>query len=318
VVEVLVILDGASEPLNGGAPTSLQRGHTPALDALAARGRLSRLRTVPAGLPVGSEVAIPVLLGWTPAAIVDRGSVEAAAHAIEVPAGSRAWRVDVLGADGRGDPAAALQAQQALRDGAPAHDIHLLAGHRLLVVGDPPMPDAVRIAQLRVWPEGGALAPVLDDTVVVIAARGAAAGAARLMGARVVVPDGATGGADSDLSAKAASAETAIAAGAERVVVHVGGLDAAAHALDADLKVAVLERADRELIAPLAAGVRTAGGSLRVCADHGCDPRTGAHTADPVPCVDWPGTGVDHHRRLTEDAVISAPLIDLTTAPVAA
>src|SRR5204863_7532508 len=65
VVDVLVILDGASEPRHGG-PTSLEAARTPVLDALAGEGTVSSLRTVPDGLPAGSETAIPVLLGWTP------------------------------------------------------------------------------------------------------------------------------------------------------------------------------------------------------------------------------------------------------------
>ena len=104
---IVVILDGASEPLDGMRPTSLEQARTPVLDALARAGELSRVRTVPAGLPAGSEVAIPVLLGWTPAAAVDRGAIEAAAHGIDVPAGERAWRVDVVSDDGAGRAEAA-------------------------------------------------------------------------------------------------------------------------------------------------------------------------------------------------------------------
>jgi len=64
------------------------------LDALAREGAVDTLRTVPAGLPAGSETAIPVLLGWTPPGRVDRGALEAAAREIELAEGERAWRVD--------------------------------------------------------------------------------------------------------------------------------------------------------------------------------------------------------------------------------
>jgi 2,3-bisphosphoglycerate-independent phosphoglycerate mutase len=87
---------------------------------------------------------------------------------------------------------------------------------------------------------------------------------------------------------------------ARRVVVHVGAPDEAAHARDADAKVAAIERADRELLAPLADAVRAAGGTLRVCPDHGCDPRTGRHDADPVPCLTWPASAPDSTARLIE------------------
>jgi 2,3-bisphosphoglycerate-independent phosphoglycerate mutase len=134
---------------------------------------------------------------------------------------------------------------------------------------------------------------------------------AALLGARVVVPDGATGGPSTQLEAKADAALAALAAGAPRVVVHVGGADEAAHVLDAAGKVAFLERADRELIAPLAAALRH--GTLRVCPDHGCDPATGAHDADPVPHLTWRPGGSDRgRRRLTERAVAALDVTDLT------
>jgi 2,3-bisphosphoglycerate-independent phosphoglycerate mutase len=93
--EVLVILDGASEPVGAGA-TSLELARTPALDRLAREGELMRIRTVPPGLAAGSEVAIPALLGWSPTGPVDRGAVEAAARGIPIGRGERAWRVDVV------------------------------------------------------------------------------------------------------------------------------------------------------------------------------------------------------------------------------
>jgi len=304
-----VILDGASEPLAGTQETSLERASTPTLDALARDGSLSRLRTVPAGLAPGSEVAIPVLLGWPPTAPVDRGAIEAAAHGIEVPPGERAWRVDVLGGAGvaaHPDVASIRRAARALRFGAPAHAVHPLGGHRLLLVGPAPLPEAAWAPYLRVWPEGVAVPRTLDATTVVVAARGACAGVARMLGARLVVPEGATGHTDTALAAKASAATEALTAGAPHVVVHAAGADAAAHDRDAGAKVAFLERVDRELIAPLAAAVVRADGRLRVCPDHGCDPATGRHDAHPVPCLTWPRpepSGGSAPRRLTERAV---------------
>jgi 2,3-bisphosphoglycerate-independent phosphoglycerate mutase len=318
--DVLVILDGAGEPLDGARPTSLELARTPALDALARGGTLSRLRTVPVGLPAGSEAAIPVLLGWTPTAPVDRSTIEAAAHGIPVPAGARPWRVDVVDGDGRrADAVTTRRAARALRVGAPGNAVHQLSGHRLLLVGAAPLPDAARAPDLRVWPDGVAVPPTLDATTVMIAARGAGAGVAALLGARVVVPDGATGDPDTDLGAKAAAAIAALEAGAEHLVVHVGGADEAAHALDAAGKVGFLERADRELIAPLAAAVSRAGGSLQVCPDHGCDPATGEHDAHPVPCVTWPAadSASPGTHRLTERCVAGLAVTDLTVNALA-
>jgi 2,3-bisphosphoglycerate-independent phosphoglycerate mutase len=321
---VLVILDGASEPWSPTGSTSLERARTPALDALACAGTLARVRTVPPGLPAGSETAIPVLLGWTPPGRVDRGAIEAAAHAIEVGPGARAWRVDVVDADGRrADDAGARRAAAALRSAAPAHVVHARAGHRLLVVGPEPLPGAARVAPLVPWPEGTVLPRILDTATVVVAARGAAAGIAALLGAHVELPEGATGGTNTDLTAKAAAAVAALHRGASQVVVHVGGADEAAHLLDPAAKVAFLERADRELIAPLAAATARAGGTLRVCPDHGCDPATGAHDAGPVPHLTWRKADLDGARpcpgrRLTERAVAALDVTDAGTIALVA
>jgi 2,3-bisphosphoglycerate-independent phosphoglycerate mutase len=353
VVDVLVILDGASEPLRPGEPTSLELAHTPTLDRLAREGRLTRVRTVAPGLVAGSEAAIPALLGWTPTAPVDRAALEAAAYGIAVRDGERAWRVDVVawpggcnessapggddsqhggvlagaqddpqhggvpagGASGRACAGAVARAAGALHGRMPDHAVHRLRGHRLLLVGPTPLPAAAHAPGLRVWPEGIVPPQVLGPDSVVIGARGAAVGIARLMGAATVVPDGATGLPGSDLAAKAAAALDAIAAGAGRVVVHVGGPDEAAHSRDRCAKVAAIEHADRALLVPLVEAVREAGGTLHVCPDHGCDPLTGEHDSAPVPSVRWrPGDAGSGEGRVTERAVAELAVVDLPSA----
>jgi 2,3-bisphosphoglycerate-independent phosphoglycerate mutase len=312
VVDVLLILDGASEPVGAG-PTSLERARTPVLDRLAREGELTRVRTIAPGLPAGSESAIPALLGWTPVAPLDRGAVEAAAHGVAPGRGERAWRVDVLAPDGRRpDEARASEAARRLRRELPRHRVLRLGGHRLLVCGPPPLPDLPHA--LRAWPAGAIPPRVLDEYTTVVAAAGAAAGLGRLLGAQVVVPPGATGLPDTDLAAKAEAAEQAAGAGATRVVVHVGGADEAAHERDRAAKVAVIERADRELVPQLARLVQVYAGTLRVCPDHGCDPSTGEHDASPVPSVCWsPGARRDEpDARLSERAVASLPVHDAT------
>jgi 2,3-bisphosphoglycerate-independent phosphoglycerate mutase len=275
VVEVLLILDGASEP--SGA--SLAQAWMPHLEALSRSGEVTRLTTVPPGLQPGSESAIPVLLGHTPAAPVDRAAIEAAAHEIDI---DEAWRVDVRAPDGgRADATATAHAAAELR--AAGHQVHHLHGHRLLVAGATPAASDTLI----VWPRGATLPRVLDARTLVIGARGAAIGIARLLGAAVVVADGATGDVDTDLAAKLDAARAGIAEHRDRVVVHVGGADEAAHRRDGAAKVAFLERVDAELIGPLAAAVAEADGTLRICPDHGCDPATGRHDAEPVPHVRW-------------------------------
>ena len=176
--------------------------------------------------------------------------------------------------------------------------------------------------ELFVWPEGVIPERVLDADTVVIGARGAAIGIARLMGARTVIPPRATGRPGSDLAAKAAAALNAIGLGdgrallgggtASRVVVHVGAPDEAAHDRDANAKVAAIEAADRLLLAPLAQALRAHGGTLQVCPDHGCDPATGVHDGAPVPCLLWP-TANASGGRLTERTAAST-----ATEPVVA
>lgn len=308
MVAALLVLDGASEPL-GEPPTSLEQARTPALDVLGRRGALARLRTVAPGLPAGSESALPALLGWTPPWPVDRGLLEAAAAGVVLAPGERAWRVDVVGVGGaRADAERARRVAVRLAGRLPDHRVLTLAGHRLLVAGPQPLPAAVSASGVRVWPQGGALPAVLDRSTVVIAASGAAVGAARLMGASAVSPAGATADTDTDLRAKTIAAVGAIAAGAARVVVHVGAPDAAAHRRDAAAKVAALERIDAELVGPLADAIARAGGTLRVCPDHGCDPATGAHDGAPVPVLDWPGDGRGPRGRLTERTVAGLPV----------
>jgi 2,3-bisphosphoglycerate-independent phosphoglycerate mutase len=250
MVNVLVILDGATD--RAGANLDLEA--MPVLRCLSDQGETEWLDLLDPGVPVGSETAIASLLGWRPGGPVDRGLVEAAARGLHPAPGEHVWRIDV-------------------------------DGHRMLLFGDEPRLRAA--SPVRVWP--AALRPprMLDRSTVVIGAAGAATGLGALMGARTVVPPGATGRPGSDLAAKRAAALEAIEGGAERVVVHVGGPDEAGHARDRKAKAAVLNAADRELIGPLAAAVGERSGRIQVGPDHGCDPETGHHVPGPVPHVTW-------------------------------
>lgn len=247
MVSVLVILDGATDT----EPSSLELADTPALDRLAAEGQTDWVDLLDDGVPVGSETAIASLLGWRPSGAVDRALLEAAARGLQ---GEHVRRVDLDG------------------------------GHRLLVFGETVLECS---AVARIWPPGARPPRILDDRMVVIGAAGAATGLAALMGARVVIPPGATGRPGSDLAAKRRAALSAIEAGAERVVVHVGGADEAGHARDRAGKVAVLAEADHEIVGPLAEAIRSRGGVIEVCPDHGCDPETGMHVGGPVPRTRW-------------------------------
>ncbi len=91
---VIIIPDGAAdapqESLGGRTP--FQAARTPALDALAARGRVGLTNHVPDSLPPGSEVACMSLMGYDP--LVDftgRAPLEAAAQGISL--GPHDWAV---------------------------------------------------------------------------------------------------------------------------------------------------------------------------------------------------------------------------------
>jgi 2,3-bisphosphoglycerate-independent phosphoglycerate mutase len=337
VVAVLVIPDGAAQPLRRDGRTALDAARTPVLDALAATGEVARVAVTPAGLPAGSEAGVPALLGHTPERPLGRGRIDAAGYGVPVPAGLVPWRADVLREDGSRATAGMARMLAAALGGA------WTRGHRLVLfapqgtaptggttIGDSADGASTRAwagtggadgastrawaggatpAGVRVWADGAALPRLLDEATVVVAARGAAAGCARLLGAALVVPPGATGDVDTDLHGKARAALGAIERGAERVVVHVGAPDEAAHRRDAGAKVAALEALDSALLGPLRDAVARAGGTLAVCPDHGTDPRDGSHDAAPVPALRW-GARVSSGgpARMTEAAVADAPV----------
>ena len=369
MVDVLVILDGASEPWRDRVPTSLELARTPALDRLAREGELTRLRTVARGLPPGSEAAIPALLGWTPPAPVDRGALEAAAHGIEVGEGERAWRIDVLPgaalapaarrASGRRSPprgqgrARGRRGARCAREAARHRARDAPSSRRGLAScacaqARPATPCTSSAATGSCSPGRRRCPPPRAGPACASGRRGSSRppSSARTpcSSAPAARPSGRRGSWAPRRSSRPARPGCRAATsprrrtrrsgrssrGAARVVVHVGGPDAAAHARDRAAKVAAIERADRDLIGPLAEAVRRAGGTLTVCPDHGCDPATGEHDAAAVPCVAWAPADASlrrelervfappsSRRRLTERAVAGLPEADLAERALA-
>lgn len=284
---LLLIADGAAATFGSVA--------TPALDHLPHRASLD---TVPDGLPVASEVALPSLLGRWLCAAPARGTVEAAAIGRRLASHEAASRLDLAnGSDEVTDDEAAHDRTAARLGSALGAEVHHLRRGRFLLLhpqrwSEQERRRALREAErvtgssVRLW--GGGPAPTWEpldrSTVVVAAPTGAAAGVARLLGAEVVVPAGATGFADTDLTAKAHAAERLLAADDhDLVVVHVGAIDEAGHARDAHLQRHALTAFDQGLVRPLAATASASGIPLLATADHGTDPRTGRHLGGPVP-----------------------------------
>lgn len=331
---VLVIPDGAAEA-PGNIPTTLESVRPLGINALARRGAVGRVAVTPEGLHAGSETGLPLLLGWTPTGPVSRGRIDAAAYGVPAPDDAIVHRVDLRHADGRPWPELAEAAHTLLvaasRRVADDTMVHALAGHRLLTVGsrEPQLPADDELAAagaargvvgaddpddrpyFKLWPDGATPPPILDDqTVVVCAARSTMAGVARLMGAETVHPSGATGRPETDVAAKARAATALLRDGVATVVVHVGSPDEAGHDHDPQAKRLEIQRIDRDLVAPLAALILDLGATIAVCPDHGTDPRTGRHTAGPVPGVLWgPGVPRSGPEQLTETAVAGEPAV---------
>ena len=113
-------------------------------------------------------------------------------------------------------------------------------------------------------------------------------GIASALGASVIRRRGMTANVDTDLKLKFDCAAEALDEH-DLVMIHVKGADIAAHDRRPDLKVAFLERVDRELgalLEKLEQPIRIA-----VTADHATLSEAGAHGADPVPVLIW-GKGI--------------------------
>lgn len=283
VTALLLIADGAAGTFPAVA--------TPHLDRLPHR---ATLQTVPAGLPVASEVALPSLMGRWLSEAPARGAVEAAAVRRPLGADEAAWRLDIPNlADADEDD----QHRTAARLRTTGTEVRHLRRGRFLLVGprswlaEAPRPWLTAVeralgSSARLWGGGPTpvWAPLERPTAVVAAPTGAAAGVARLLGADTVTPVGTTGFADTDLPAKARAARRLLEAREhELVVVHVGAVDEAGHARDAALQRSALTAFDRELVGPMTIAAREVGVPLMVTADHGTDPSTGLHVGGLAP-----------------------------------
>lgn len=96
---VFLVADGmAGWPIPGlGDRTTLQAAVTPTMDRLAPRSVLGLCRTVPPGMPPGSDVANMSLLGYDPATHhTGRGPIEAAAQGLELEPDDLVWRMNLV------------------------------------------------------------------------------------------------------------------------------------------------------------------------------------------------------------------------------
>jgi len=97
----VVVLQGdgmADEPIPDlGGRTPLEHARTPNLDHMAARGILGLTRTIPRGLPPGSDVGTMSILGYDPARYhTGRSPIEAASMGVELGPEDVAFRCNLV------------------------------------------------------------------------------------------------------------------------------------------------------------------------------------------------------------------------------
>jgi len=96
---VLLVPDGmADEPQAAlGGKTPLEAAETPVMDALARGGTCGLARTVPDGMPPGSDVANLAVLGYDPAAVFSgRSPLEAASIGVELGPDDVSYRLNLV------------------------------------------------------------------------------------------------------------------------------------------------------------------------------------------------------------------------------
>ena len=95
---VLVIGDGMADfPVEAlGGRTPLAAAHKPVIDDLAKRGTVSTVRTVPEGVPAGSDTAILSIFGYDPRKVyTGRSPLEAAGSGVRMQPGNISFRCNL-------------------------------------------------------------------------------------------------------------------------------------------------------------------------------------------------------------------------------
>jgi 2,3-bisphosphoglycerate-independent phosphoglycerate mutase len=96
---VIIVPDGAAdEPLEQfGNKTALEAAETPNMDEISKRGRLGLVRTIPANMEAGSDVAQMSLLGYDPRRCYSgRAPIEAVARNIKLAADDWVFRCNLV------------------------------------------------------------------------------------------------------------------------------------------------------------------------------------------------------------------------------
>ena len=95
---LFLVADGMGGwPGEVGGATAMEAATTPEMDAMARQGMVGLARTIPPGMPPGSDVANMSLLGFDPAEHhTGRGPIEAAAQGLELANDDLVWRCNLV------------------------------------------------------------------------------------------------------------------------------------------------------------------------------------------------------------------------------
>lgn len=95
---LFLVADGMGGwPGESGAHTAMEAASTPVMDKMAREGTAGLARTIPQGMPPGSDVANMALLGFDPAAHhTGRGPIEAAAQGLQLADDDLVWRCNLV------------------------------------------------------------------------------------------------------------------------------------------------------------------------------------------------------------------------------
>ena len=98
---VFVVGDGMADVPNTalGGKTPLMSARCPRMDVLAGQSGVRMARTIPEGLPAGTETAMPLIAGYGTDVLTGRGPMEAAGMGVVLPAGQFAMRVNIVRMD---------------------------------------------------------------------------------------------------------------------------------------------------------------------------------------------------------------------------
>ncbi|MFB6355754.1 MAG: cofactor-independent phosphoglycerate mutase [bacterium] len=120
--------------------------------------------------------------------------------------------------------------------------------------------------------------------------------------------EGATGDYDTDMEAKGKAAVEELE-NHDLVFVHLEAIDEAGHDGDAELKVEMIERWDRELLKPIVAEYERRDMRIALGPDHYTPIQKRTHIDDPVPFLIVDGDANDDHRFRESDAE-QAPFVE--------